>query len=195
MQLDGDRSTQSTAILVISQIFLGFGAFSVVGGRVASQVSVPHEDLGQAIAQLSLWSSLAASIGGAIGSAVWEQRMFKYMVEECPATTPIMTLRKIYGSIVSLRKFPFESPIHQCGITAYTRTNGILFIMSTCIAILSIVFVFLLPDYYLGKRHNVKSDERPDGERAGDDIEHRRAQQRSSGIWGKFWGFYRKETN
>ncbi|KAK4495173.1 hypothetical protein PRZ48_013500 [Zasmidium cellare] len=195
MQLHGDRSTQSTAVLVISQILLGFGAFTVVGGRVASQVSVPHEDLSQAIAQLSLWASLSSSIGGTIGAVVWQSEMLPAMREECPPSTTTETLRKIYGSIKTLRDYPFDSVIRRCGITAYTRTNGTLFIITTCIAILSIVFCFLLPDYYLGERHNVASDTRPDGEDAHDDIAHRGPQTASTTLWGRFWGYYRKETN
>ncbi|KAF2158825.1 hypothetical protein M409DRAFT_61330 [Zasmidium cellare ATCC 36951] len=195
MQLHGDRSTQSTAILVISQIILGFGAFSVVGGRVASQVSVPHEDLSQVIAQLSLWSSLSSSIGGTIGAVVWENEMLPNMRDECPSSTSAATLRKIYGSIKSLRDYPFDSTIRQCGITAYTQTNGTLFIITCCIAILSIVFCFLLPDYYLGTRHNVASDTRPDGDSAHEDIAHRGPQTQSTTLWGRFWGYYRKETN
>jgi MFS family permease len=48
------RSTQSTAALVMSQILLGCGSFTVIGARVASQASVPHEDLSSAIAITSL---------------------------------------------------------------------------------------------------------------------------------------------
>lgn len=156
---------------------------------------MPHEDLGQAIAQLSLWSSLAASIGSSIGTVVWENQMLKYMREACPFSVPSTTLSKIYGSIATLRRYEMSSDIRQCGITAYTRVNGHLFIATCCIAVVSIAFVFLLPDYYLGKRHNVKSNERPDGERADDEMDHRAAQQQSKSIWGRFWGFYRKETN
>ena len=47
------------------------GAFSVVGSRVASQASVPHQDLATVIALLSLWTQLGSAIGGAIAAGVW----------------------------------------------------------------------------------------------------------------------------
>lgn len=43
------------------------GAFSVVGSRVASQASVPHQDMATVIALLALWTSLGGAIGSAIG--------------------------------------------------------------------------------------------------------------------------------
>jgi hypothetical protein len=57
---------------VWTQILIGIGgAFSVVGSRVGSQASVPHEDLASVIALLSLWSSLGTSVGSATATAIW----------------------------------------------------------------------------------------------------------------------------
>jgi hypothetical protein len=62
----------SDAELVWTQLLIAIGgAFSVVGSRVASQASVPHVDMAQVIANLSLWTSLGGSIGSAIAAAVW----------------------------------------------------------------------------------------------------------------------------
>lgn len=52
------RSTRNTAALAIAQVLFSFGAFTVVGARVGSQASVPHEDVATVIAGLSLWSTL-----------------------------------------------------------------------------------------------------------------------------------------
>lgn len=58
--------------LVVTQILVALGgAFSVVGSRVASQASVPHQDLATVIALLSLWTKLGGAIGYAIAAAVW----------------------------------------------------------------------------------------------------------------------------
>lgn len=53
--IDGDKATLNTAAMVIGTILVGFGGcMSVVGFSVASQVSVPHQDVALAISLLSL---------------------------------------------------------------------------------------------------------------------------------------------
>lgn len=64
-----------TPHLIIIPSQLG-GAFSVVGSRVASQASVPHQDMAQVIALLSLWTSLGGSLGTSIAAAVWTYVLF-----------------------------------------------------------------------------------------------------------------------
>ncbi len=62
----------SDVALVWTQLLIAIGgAFSVVGSRVSSQASVPHADLAQVIALVSLWTSLGGSVGTAIAAAVW----------------------------------------------------------------------------------------------------------------------------
>lgn len=69
-----DRLFLSSSIELIStQILLGIGgSFNVVGSRVASQASVPHQDLASVIALLSLWTQLGGSAGSAIATAWWK---------------------------------------------------------------------------------------------------------------------------
>lgn len=55
--------------LILFQFLVSIGgAFSVVGSRVASQASVPHQDMATVIALLSLWTSVGSAIGSAAGS-------------------------------------------------------------------------------------------------------------------------------
>ncbi|KAK4609653.1 Siderophore transporter [Fulvia fulva] len=188
IQLNGPLATTNTAQLVISQILSGCGSFTVVGARVGSQASVPHEDLASIIAQLSLWSSLASSIGFTIAGVVWGDRMLPWMREECPPEVSSAELRKIYGSIKTLRDYPWMSTIRECGVRAYQRTNGVLFIVAVAPAAVALVFCFLMPDYYLGKQHNLVSNTRPDGE-AVEDVhsEEDRGQLRPRSALGRFW--------
>lgn len=67
------------------------------------QASVPHEDLATLIASLSLWSTLASSVGSTIATSIWQKKMLPAMREEAPLGTTDATLRKIYGSIRDLR--------------------------------------------------------------------------------------------
>lgn len=147
ININGDtRSTQSTARLALSQIFLGMGAWSVIGARVGSQASVPHQDLSTVISVLSLWSTMASSVGSTISATIWQSRMLNFMREECPPGTPEETLRSIYGSISTLKtKYDWDDPIRMGAVAAYTRTNGIIFTTSLVLACLPIIFTALMP--------------------------------------------------
>lgn len=145
----GTRSTQSTTALAISQVLLGFGSFQVIGARVGSQASVPHEDLSSAIAMVSLWSTLGSSVGYTIAATIWTDRMIPYMQEEMPGV-PAKTINTIYGSIKTLRtKYEWDDPIRQGAIRAYTRVNGIIFVTATTLNIVTVVCSILMPSKYI----------------------------------------------
>lgn len=50
------------------------GACSVVGSKVASQASVPHQDMATVMALLALWTSVGSAIGSAAGASFAERR-------------------------------------------------------------------------------------------------------------------------
>lgn len=145
--VDGNtRSTTSTARLALSQILLGMGAWTVIGVRVGSQASVAHQDLSTVISVISLWSTMASSVGSTIAATIWQARMLNYMREECPPGTSESTLSAIYGSIRTLRtRFDWDDPIRQGAIVAYQRTNGIIFTTCLVIAALPVIFSCLMP--------------------------------------------------
>ena len=63
----------SDVALVWTQILISLGgAFSVVGSRVATQASVPHQDMATVIALLALWTKIGGAIGSAISTAIWK---------------------------------------------------------------------------------------------------------------------------
>lgn len=139
------RSTQNTGALVMSQLLLGCGAFTVIGARVGSQASVPHEDLSSAIAIIALWSTLASSVGSTIAGSIWQNNMLPYMRQEMPEV-PEETLKVIYGNIKTLRKkYNWEHPIRQGSVRAYTRVNGILFLVAMVLNILPVFFSLCMP--------------------------------------------------
>lgn len=144
------RSTQDTATLVVSQLLLGCGAFAVIGARVGSQASVPHEDLSSAIAIIALWSTLASSVGSTIAGSIWQDKMLPYMREEMP-NVPEKTLKSVYGSIKKLRtEYSWDDPIREGAVRAYTRVNGILFLVALVVNILPVIFSLCMP----GKKSN-----------------------------------------
>lgn len=148
IQMDGIRSTRSIATQVISQFLSGCSSLTVVGARVGSQASVPHDDLAAIIAQLSLWSTLASSVGYSIAGAIRSERMLPNMRQAMPNTSE-STLEELFASIADARSYPWGSAIRNRAIDAYTKTAGIIFIVSIVIAVLTILFSFLMPSKYL----------------------------------------------
>lgn len=155
-----------TGRLLAAQLLLCLASFSVVGARVGSQASVPHEDLSTVIYLLSLWSTLGSSVGGAIASAIWTNTMLDQMRKELP-DVPEATLKTVYGSIAKLRsRYPsLDDPIRQGVIRAYSQVNGWIAITACVLAAIPIIATFWMPDYYLGKQHNTITQTGLDGSR------------------------------
>lgn len=107
--------TTQTGRIVASQLIFALGSLVVVGARVGSQASVPHEDLATVIALLSLWSTLGSSVGSAVGSAIWTERMQAQLSRELP-NLPASTISRMYGSITYIKTFEFNSEVRQ-GVT------------------------------------------------------------------------------
>jgi hypothetical protein len=51
------------------------GSASVVASQIASQASVPHQDVALVISLLSLWTAIGSGIGSAISAAVWNAKV------------------------------------------------------------------------------------------------------------------------
>ena len=155
---------QDTARLVIAQLVFCLGSFSVVGVRVGSQASVPHEDMASIISLLSLWSTLGSSVGSAIVSAIWTNEMLGRMYSEMVGVDSD-TVVSVYGDIQQLRTdYEFSSPVRQGAIRAYSAVNGHIGITALCLCAVTVVASFFLPDYYLGKQQNAVSGTGLDGE-------------------------------
>lgn len=90
---------RSLARLTMAQLLTGMGgAFSVVGSQVASQGSVPHQDVALVIALLSLWTNIGASIGSAIASAVWTNAMPTNLRNFVPASVNDTEVMNMFAS-------------------------------------------------------------------------------------------------
>ncbi|CAG8953061.1 hypothetical protein HYFRA_00003255 [Hymenoscyphus fraxineus] len=155
---------QDTARLVFAQLIFCLGSFNVVGARVGSQASVPHEDMASTIALLTLWSTLGSSIGSAVSSAIWTNEMLDRMRKEMPGVQDA-TILKLYGNIRLLRTtYDFDSPVRQGAIRAYASVNGHIAITTLVLAFVPLVATFFMPDFYLGKQQNAVTNTGLDGE-------------------------------
>lgn len=191
VQPDG-RMVQDTARLVIAQLVFCLGSFTVVGARVGSQASVPHEDMASIISLLSLWSTLGSSVGSAIAAAFWTNEMYDRMVQEIPSVNE-GEISELYGNIKTLRTaYDFDSPVRQGAIRAYAYVNGHIATTALVLASVSLVATLFMPDFYLGKQQNAVTNTGLDGEAV--DVPRRESRSRENDQNGPK-SFYRKLVN
>ncbi|KAJ4145517.1 hypothetical protein LMH87_004365 [Akanthomyces muscarius] len=180
--------TQGTGRLVAAQLIYCLSAFNVVGARVGSQASVPHEDMASMISLLTLWSTLGSSIGSAVASAIWTNEMLDRMHVELPNVND-KTLKKIFGSIKKLRTdYAYDDPIRQGAIRAYSHVNGHIAITALILSAPPLFATFFMPDFYLGKQQNAVTNTGLDGER----VEVPESETRGRNADGSKAPFYRR---
>lgn len=160
------KSEPSLALLVWQQLLNAFGsACSVVGTQVASQASVPHQDLAQTIAQLNLWTQIGGAVGKAIAGAVWtgnlRGNLVKYGVPESEAP-------KLVKSYLSVHALPYGSAERQSAIQGYNATIRPLFISALALTFVPLICGIFMPNYYLGNQHNVVENTDVNGKKAVD---------------------------
>ncbi|PNP47822.1 hypothetical protein TGAMA5MH_00874 [Trichoderma gamsii] len=165
IMLDGRVAAISTGALVMSSILVGVGgSMSVVGSRVASQASVPHQDVALAVSLLSLWSKIGSAIGSAIVAVIWSNQMPKQLREYLPAGTSEATVKKLFGDMRSLRTaYDFDDPIRQGAITAYRHALYYCNTVALALAFIPLVAAFFQTNYFLGKQQNAVTDVGNDG--------------------------------
>ncbi|KAH8431890.1 uncharacterized protein LDX57_009540 [Aspergillus melleus] len=144
----------STGALVMSQILNAMGgACSVVGTRVASQASVPHQDLAAIISQLSLWTKLGSSVGSAISSHMYTSTYMGHLLNE-GLTSEDATV--FYGSGTKARAmFAWGTEEREAGIRAFTNTIRPMYLTALCLSVIPLIAGLLMPNYYLGRTQNV----------------------------------------
>jgi hypothetical protein len=162
--LNGHRATNAVPAFVMSQILVGMGgAFSVVGSRVSSQASVPHQDVAIVIALLSLWSSIGAAIGAAIAAVIWSNKMPANLRRYLPASVTDAQVKKFYSNIKTIRTYAYDSDIRQGAITAYRQTLWYLIVPAVALAFIPLLASLIQTNYYLGKQQNAVMNVAPDG--------------------------------
>lgn len=190
--LDGRRSTISTAPMVISSVMVGCGgSFSVVGSRVASQASVPHQDVALTIALLSLWSKIGGSIGSAIVAVIWSSQMPKMLRKYLPNSATEADVQKLFNSVSSIRKlYAIDDPMRQGAIEAYRRTLYYCIASALGLSFIPLVAAFLQSNYYLGKQQNAVTNVGNDGLLLKDEHKHRQPRsppKNMKEVFLRFW--------
>ncbi|KAF9055230.1 MFS general substrate transporter [Hymenopellis radicata] len=142
---------QSTAVLVLSLVIPSIGgAFSVVGSQIATQASVPHQDMALAMALLSLWTSIGGSIGSAISAAVWNDMVPRKLNQYLGDVKNSTELAEIFGSIVVAR----TTEPRELVIQAYSEAVRPLFLGALIVSFVPLLAGCLTTNFYLGTQHN-----------------------------------------
>ncbi|WWC65484.1 uncharacterized protein I303_108102 [Kwoniella dejecticola CBS 10117] len=151
--LAGSKDTVNNAVFALIPVLIGFGSWSTVGIRVASQGSVPHQDLGQVIANLALWTRIGGAIGSAIASTTWQTHMQANMRK---FGVPTQDITKLYSSIKDAKdQYPYNSPERLAVVRAYNTTTRPLYIAGLALYGVAMACALCMPNFYIGKTHNV----------------------------------------
>lgn len=116
------------AILVISQVLIGFGgAISVIASYIGVQGSVPHQDMAIATAVLNLWSSIGSSISIAISASVWNKQVLRTLRNTLVVLTTLLSLRLSLAPLMLPELLSLE--------TWSSRVSLIIFILMSLVSI------------------------------------------------------------
>ncbi|CAI7603243.1 unnamed protein product [Penicillium pancosmium] len=162
--LQGDMATDNTAAMVLSMILVGFGgSMSVVGSRVASEASVPHQDVALVISLLSLWSKVGSAIGSAIVVVIWSSQMPSQLRTHLPTTATEVDVMKLFGQITLIRSYEFDDPMRVGAIVAYRRALYYCIAPALGIAFIALIAAFFQNNYFLGKTQSAVTNLGNDG--------------------------------
>ncbi|KAH3684753.1 hypothetical protein WICPIJ_004284 [Wickerhamomyces pijperi] len=149
----------TTAAVVWTQILIGIGgACSVVGSQVNSQASVPHQETAMIISLLSLWSSIGQSIGSAVATAIWQNKLPVYMAKNLPSWNET-TVLEYYNDIILVHELPYESVERKAIIKSYNDVLYYIFLASLILTIIPFLASFFQRNFYLGNSLNGVEEE------------------------------------
>ncbi|KJK66577.1 non-heme dioxygenase in morphine synthesis N-terminal [Aspergillus parasiticus SU-1] len=142
IMLDGTMATANTGAMVTAMILVGFGgSMSVVGSRVASQASIPHQEVALAISLLALWSKI--------------DQMPKQLRKYLAFNATEADVRNLFGSPTSIRKlYRFDNPMRVGTTLAYRHALYYCLATALGLAFISLIASLFQHNYFLGKSQN-----------------------------------------
>ncbi|KAM0754605.1 MFS general substrate transporter [Meredithblackwellia eburnea MCA 4105] len=147
-------SHSSDGVLIASQLLLGLGGgYITIASATAAQGSVPHADLATAISLLGLWSSLGASIGSAIATSVWTNKMPQALTTYLSGVISPDEILTIFGSITDAR---YSTPeVRALVLQAYKHVvKNFLFLPALIVSVVPVFLALTTSNYYLGASQN-----------------------------------------
>ncbi|KHN98027.1 Major facilitator superfamily domain, general substrate transporter [Metarhizium album ARSEF 1941] len=197
IMLNGHKATVSTGALVMTQLLIGGGgSMAVVGTRVASQASVPHQDVALTISLLALWSRVGMAIGSAIASVVWANQMPKQLRKYLPARASDKDVKTLFNNIRKLRTaYDFDSDMKKGAIEAYQNALYYLLAPALGLAFVPLVAAFFMSNFYLGKQQNAVTNVGVDGLPLAEKDNNPDPRQASKSFKETIVGFWKTQGN
>ncbi|KFG87980.1 putative siderophore iron transporter [Metarhizium anisopliae] len=190
IMLNGHKATVSTGALVMTQVLIGGGgSLAVVGTRVASQASVPHQDVALTISLLALWSSIGRGIGSAIASVIWANQMPKQLRTYLPAKATDKDVQALFNDIKKLRTaYAFDTDMKKGAIEAYQNALYYLLAPALGLAFVPLIAAFFMSNFYLGKQQNAVTNVGVDGlpldeQDRNPEPSHKPLKEKIKGLW------------
>lgn len=190
IMLNGHKATVSTGALVMTQVLIGGGgSLAVVGTRVASQASVPHQDVALTISLLALWSSIGRGIGSAIASVIWANQMPKQLRKYLPAKATDKDVQALFNDIKKLRTaYAFDTDMKKGAIEAYQNALYYLLAPALGLAFVPLIAAFFMSNFYLGKQQNAVTNVGVDGlpldeQDRNPEPSHKPLKEKIKGLW------------
>lgn len=146
----GDNA--SYGVLVWTQLLNAYGgSCSVVGTRVATQASVPHQDLATIIALLALYTRLGGAIGSAVAAVIWSGRMPAELLRQGLTAAEA---RSVYAKLTLVKAYPMDDPRRQAAIRAAGNVLEPIFLAALILSCIPLLAAVYMPNWRLDKRHN-----------------------------------------
>lgn len=132
--------------VVMCQIFIAFaGGTIVICQSMAAMASVTHQHIAVILAIQAMFSSIGASIGSTVASALWTgifpNRLGRYLPPESQGN-----LTTIYGDLVTQLSYPVGSPTRDAIVRAYGDTQRLMLISSLGVLALAVPAVLVWRD-------------------------------------------------
>lgn len=168
------NGNHSIVVQIMSRILISIGGgCSVMTSQLATQASVPHQDMAIAIAILGLWTSIGGGVGSAIAGAVWTQRLPAQLAANLGGILSAEELALMYGDVtVAQLAEPRDLVIKSESYfarsdfsvrmremitdwnTGYDNAIRPLFIAALATSTLSLFANLFMTNFYMDDRHN-----------------------------------------
>ncbi|GAA5849250.1 hypothetical protein JCM3766R1_002311 [Sporobolomyces carnicolor] len=176
------------ARLIMSQFLSGAGsAFSSLGSQVATQASVPHQDLALVCSLLLLWTSVGGAIGEAVAGQYWGSHMPGNLRKYLPASVSDEEVMSFYDDITAIKDYDFGSAVRVGATKAYDVTVYPLWTAALGISFICIIAACFQKNYYLGDSQNAYDHKDSSGRVVVDDgnehVERKTLKQKILRFW------------
>ncbi|KAJ5752559.1 Siderochrome iron transporter 2 [Penicillium odoratum] len=141
--------------LVMCQIFIAFaGGTLVIGEDMAVMASAGREGTPIMLALVGLSSSIGGAIGYAVCIAIYNNVFVEALRSQLPNDLRANATHIYTAGIISQKSYPVGSPIREAVNYAWSYSQKMNCIASTCVLVLLIPAVAVWKNYDVGKKQN-----------------------------------------